>query len=79
MNIPNEHILAINNRKAQAMANGSLNQKKEQESIFLNLVNENSCCDICRKCISEKKKLIAHRRICMRKFKLKESKSNGTG
>ncbi len=62
------------------MANGGIDSKEEQNSIFLNLIKENSCCDICRKCISEKKKLIAHRRICFKKFKNKQdNKLNGKG
>jgi hypothetical protein len=68
-------VLSLSSKKAKQMSNGSVNSKEEQDSIFLNLIKENSCCDICRKCISEKKKLVAHRRLCLKKHKNKlESK-----
>ena len=63
--------LAICTAQAKSMSNGSINSKEEIKSRLVRLLNNNSCCEICRKCIWEKKKLIAHRKICLLKFKKK--------
>lgn len=63
--------LAICTAKAKSMSNGSKNSKEQIKSTLVKLLNNNSCCEICRKCIWEKKKLIAHRKICLLKFKKK--------
>jgi hypothetical protein len=61
-----------------------INEKEDEEetSTLVKLLRQTSCCEICHKCISEKKKLIAHRKICLRKYqeknKLNEKNQNST-
>jgi hypothetical protein len=70
--------MAINSEKAKKLANGSVNYKQDESNALIKLIRQNSCCSICRKCISEKKKLIAHKKICMIKYKQKIKKDNST-
>ena len=65
--------MAICTAKAKQMTNGSSNRKEDEKSTLIQLLRQNSICDICRKCISEKKKLVAHRKICLLKFNKKTS------
>ncbi len=68
--------LAIDSDKAKKLANGSVNYKEDASNALVKLIRQNSCCSICRKCISEKKKLIAHKKLCMMKYKQKLKKNN---
>ena len=63
--------LSINSNFAKRLANGSVNCKEHESNHLLKLVKENSLCDLCRKCFSEKKKLNAHRKVCLMKMKNK--------
>lgn len=38
------------------------------QSSLANVYRKTNCCDICFKCFSEKKKLVAHRKICQAKM-----------
>ena len=69
--MPSSSQLAINSNLAKRLANGSVNSKEHESTYLLKLVQENSLCDLCRKCFSEKKKLNAHRKLCLKKMKNK--------
>ena len=76
MNVPPNSQLAASTKKAMSIANGSVNSREAQTAVLADLIQQNNCCDICRKCISEKKKLIAHRKICLIKYKKKQANLN---
>jgi len=68
--------LAICTAKAKSISNGSSNSKEEVKSTLVRLLNTNSCCEICRKCTFDKKKLKAHRKICLLKFEKKREEED---
>ena len=65
--------MAICSAKAKSLTNGSNNSKEDEKATLAKLLRQNSLCDICHKCICEKKKLIAHRKLCLLKFNKKMS------
>jgi argonaute-like protein implicated in RNA metabolism and viral defense len=38
--------------------------ERKTSNCLVKMIRQSSSCDICMKCFSEKKKLVAHRRIC---------------
>jgi hypothetical protein len=71
--------IAINSAKAKKLTNGTVDFKQNQSDALVKLIRQNSCCSICRKCISEKKKLVAHKKLCILKLKKKQSCENLDG
>ena len=76
MNVPPNSQMAASTKKAMNHANGSVNSREEQTAMLADLIQQNNCCDLCRKCISEKKKLIAHRKICLIKYTKRQANLN---
>ncbi len=72
MNLPSNSQIAVCARKAMNTANGSVSSREERQENLVALIKQNNYCDLCQKCISEKKKLVAHRKICLTKFKKKQ-------
>ena len=81
MDVSSNSQMAASARKAYNMTNGSGGSKEAQKANLVDLISQKHYCDLCRKCITEKKKLVAHRKICLLKFNKKNEKqtvkSNG--
>lgn len=73
ISMPSSNQIAIDSAKAKRLANGSMNIRKDESNALVKLIKQNSCCSICRKCISEKKKLVAHKKLCLLKLKKKNA------
>ncbi len=71
---PNSEM-AASSKKAQSMCNGGGGSREEQAAVLAGLITQNNMCELCHKCISEKKKLAAHRKVCL----LKAAKKAGSG
>ena len=77
MNVPANSEMAAFAKKAMHAGNGSgVNCIEEQKSALVDMIRQNNFCDLCRKCISEKKKLAAHRKICLIKYRKKQANLN---
>ena len=76
MNVPPNSQLAASTKKAMSLANGSVSSREEQTAVLSDLIRQNNRCDLCHKCISEKKKRIAHRKICLIKYTKKQANLN---
>lgn len=80
MNVPysSSSQLVLNVIKSNKKTHESLiGDKKDHKnpSELVRIIRQNSSCDICMKCFSEKKKLAAHRRLCEKRYGKKNSPS----
>ena len=62
--MPGDSQLALHVAKTRNAANGSVNGELDNKTNMISLMRQNSLCQWCCKCFSERKKLIAHRKIC---------------
>lgn len=57
-------------KSSQSAASDNLNKQETFNFNLAKLIRQNSCCELCKKCFSEKKKLIAHKKICQAKYSI---------
>ncbi len=65
MSVRPKSEMAASIKKSQSVCNGG--SREEQAAGLAGLITQNKMCELCCKCISEKKKLAAHRRVCLLK------------
>lgn len=78
MNVPKSSSsqLVLNVIKSNKKSNDCLIADQSGQkcpSDLVRMIRQNSSCDICMKCFSEKKKLTAHRRLCEKRYGTKIS------
>lgn len=78
MNVPysSSSQLVLNVIKSnKKTCESSIGDKRDHKSPseLVKIIRQNSSCDICMKCFSEKKKLVAHRRLCENRYGKKNS------